>query len=89
MRPRRLPLFFLANVFINGAVLFASSAAAADEEAPNILVILADDLGYGDLSCYGGEDLRTPHLDALAAEGMRFTNFYANCPVCSPRARPC
>ena len=58
--------------------------ADAETDRPNILVILADDLGYGDLSCYGGSDIRTPHLDRLAAEGIRFANFYANCPVCSP-----
>ncbi|MCX8036498.1 MAG: sulfatase [Candidatus Sumerlaeia bacterium] len=51
---------------------------------PNILMILADDLGWGDLSCYGAPDLKTPNLDRLAAEGVRFENFYANCPVCSP-----
>ena len=51
---------------------------------PNILIILADDLGYGDLSCYGAKDLKSPHLDALMASGMRFDSFYANCPVCSP-----
>ncbi len=51
---------------------------------PNILVILVDDLGYGDLSCYGAADLRTPHIDLLANEGIRFDNFYSNCPVCSP-----
>ena len=43
-----------------------------------------DDLGVGDLSCYGAEDLRTPRLDALVAAGMRFDNAYSNCPVCSP-----
>jgi arylsulfatase A-like enzyme len=48
------------------------------------LVILADDLGYGDLSSYGGTDIRTPHIDGLVDSGMRFDNFYANCPVCSP-----
>lgn len=53
-------------------------------EKPNILVIVADDLGYGDLSNYGATDLKSPHLDALMASGLRFTNFYANCPVCSP-----
>lgn len=52
--------------------------------APNVLVILVDDLGYGDLSCYGAEDLKTPQIDAMAEDGMRFTDFYANCPVCSP-----
>mgnify|MGYP001315657989 FL=1 len=51
---------------------------------PNILIILVDDLGYGDLSCYGAKDLKTPHIDSLMADGMRFDSFYANCPVCSP-----
>ena len=51
---------------------------------PNIVLILADDLGYGDLSSYGGEDLQTPHVDRLMRQGMRLPNFYANCPVCSP-----
>lgn len=51
---------------------------------PNIFVILVDDLGYGDLSSYGAKDLKTPHIDNLFAKGMRFDNFYANCPVCSP-----
>jgi len=51
---------------------------------PNILVILVDDLGYGDLSSYGAPDLKSPAVDKLATEGMRFTDFYANSPVCSP-----
>jgi arylsulfatase A-like enzyme len=51
---------------------------------PNILMILADDLGYGDLSSYGATDLNTPHIDKLVSAGMRFDNFYTNCPVCSP-----
>lgn len=51
---------------------------------PNVLVILVDDLGYGDLSCYGATDLRSPNIDRLVASGMRFDRFYANCPVCSP-----
>ncbi|HUG20300.1 MAG TPA: sulfatase-like hydrolase/transferase, partial [Planctomycetaceae bacterium] len=59
-----------------------SNLHAADQ--PNILLILADDLGYGDLSCYGATDLKSPHVDALAKQGLKFTNFYANCPVCSP-----
>ena len=61
-----------------------SALAAAPAAKPNVLMIVVDDLGYGDLSCYGAKDLRTPHIDALAASGMRFTQFYANCPVCSP-----
>jgi arylsulfatase A-like enzyme len=51
---------------------------------PNILVILADDLGYGDLSSYGATDLKTPNIDKLVVAGIRFDNFHANCPVCSP-----
>ena len=58
--------------------------AGAAERAPNIIVILADDLGYGDLHSYGAEDLLTPHIDKLMDRGMRFDSFYANCPVCSP-----
>jgi len=51
---------------------------------PNIVLIVADDLGYADLSCYGAENIQTPHLDALAAEGVRLTDFYANGPECTP-----
>jgi arylsulfatase A-like enzyme len=53
-------------------------------QPPNILVILVDDLGYGDLSSYGAQDLKNPAVDRLAAEGMRFTDFHANSSVCSP-----
>lgn len=58
--------------------------AAASASRPNVLVILVDDLGYGDLSCYGATDLKSPSIDRLVASGMRFDRFYANCPVCSP-----
>jgi len=51
---------------------------------PNILLIITDDQGYHDVSYYGTEDIRTPHIDSLAADGMQFDRFYANCPVCSP-----
>jgi len=51
---------------------------------PNIIFILADDLGYGDLACYGQKLIRTPHLDNMAAHGMRFTQFYAGATVCAP-----
>eukprot|EP00913_Durusdinium_trenchii_P028369 g26597.t1 len=61
-----------------------SAIAAESTSRPNVLVILVDDLGYGDLSSYGAKDLKTPHIDALVNAGMKFTNFYANCPVCSP-----
>jgi len=62
---------------------FASVPAQA-QERPNIIVILADDLGYGDLSSFGAPDLKSPHIDRLVGQGLKFTNFYANCPVCSP-----
>jgi arylsulfatase A-like enzyme len=52
--------------------------------APNIIFILCDDLGWGDLGCYGQQTLKTPHVDALAAEGLRCTDFYTTSPVCSP-----
>lgn len=53
-------------------------------ERPNIVIIVADDLGYGDLGCYGHPTLRTPNLDRMAAEGMRFTDFYSGAEVCTP-----
>jgi arylsulfatase A len=59
-------------------------AALAAASPPNIIVILADDLGYGDLGCYGHPTIRTPNLDRMAAEGMRFTDFYSAAEVCTP-----
>ncbi|MBS1828552.1 MAG: sulfatase [Acidobacteria bacterium] len=58
-------------------------ALLAPKRPPNVILILTDDQGYGDLSCYGAKDIRTPHIDQLAKEGMRFTDFYA-APICSP-----
>jgi arylsulfatase A len=63
--------------------LLAQSSPAANANTPNIVFILCDDLGFGDLSCYGSK-IRTPNLDRMAAEGMRFTNFCSADPVCSP-----
>jgi arylsulfatase A-like enzyme len=54
------------------------------DQRPNLIFILADDLGYGELGCYGQEKIRTPHLDRMAAEGTRFTQFYAGSTVCAP-----
>ena len=71
-------------------ITFAASAcnsnkpAEEDKKAPNIVLILADDLGYGDLSCYGATKIQTPVIDQLAAEGMRFTNAYVSSSLCSP-----
>jgi arylsulfatase A-like enzyme len=60
------------------------SATAGEARQPNVILILADDLGYADLGFQGGRDIRTPHLDALARAGVRCTDGYASCPVCSP-----
>lgn len=59
-------------------------AALTESERPNIVVILCDDLGYGDLECYGNPRIKTPHLNQLATGGIRFTDFYSAAPVCSP-----
>ena len=59
-------------------------AFAADARPPNVVFILADDFGWSDLGCYGSTFHRTPNLDRLASQGVRFTNAYAACPVCSP-----
>jgi arylsulfatase A-like enzyme len=61
-----------------------NSLQAADSRPPNVVIIFADDLGYGDLGCYGHPTIRTPELDRMAAEGMKFTQFYSAAPVCTP-----
>ncbi|MEY4004468.1 MAG: Arylsulfatase [Verrucomicrobiota bacterium] len=66
------------------AAFLTPSSDAAPGRRPNVIFILADDLGWGDLSCYGNTVLRTPNLDRLAAEGSLFTSFYTAGPVCSP-----
>jgi arylsulfatase A-like enzyme len=76
MRPLSLRLTLALCSFLS----FGVSHAAP----PNIVIILADDLGYGDLGCYGHPTIRTPHLDRLAAEGLRFTDFYVAACVCTP-----
>ena len=58
-------------------------SAAAEQRAPNLVVIFTDDQGYADVGCFGSPDIRTPRLDAMAAEGMKFTSFYAQ-PICGP-----
>lgn len=62
----------------------ANAALAADAPKPNFVFILIDDMGWRDLGCYGSTFYETPHIDRLAAGGMKFTNAYAACPVCSP-----
>jgi len=82
---RRIAASLLVAWAFSASMLVGASALGEDRDRPpNVLVILVDDLGYGDLSSYGAEDLATPHIDGLVRRGMRFTRFYANCPVCSP-----
>ncbi|MFT4604138.1 MAG: arylsulfatase A [Rhodothermales bacterium] len=66
------------------AFLLISGCSAPEERPPNIVVIFADDLGYGDLGVYGNPTIRTPNLDRMAAEGLKFTQFYAAASVCTP-----
>ncbi|VEA57854.1 secreted sulfatase [Salmonella enterica subsp. enterica] len=65
-----------------GSVL--STAQAATAKRPNLVIILADDLGYGDLATYGHRIVKTPNIDKLAQEGVKFTDYYAPAPLCSP-----
>ena len=70
---------------LGAALLFATGPAQAGPPRPNIIVILADDLGFSDIGCYGGE-INTPNLDGLAREGLRFTEFYNAARCCPSRA---
>src|SRR5262249_15890612 len=72
----------LVSIFLMLAL--ASAAPAAEAKKPNVVIILADDQGWGDLSLNGNTNLRTPHVDSLAKDGARFEHFYVQ-PVCSPR----
>ncbi|NQU87524.1 MAG: arylsulfatase [Mariniphaga sp.] len=74
-------IIFISISFI---LLFHSCAKKDIEQSPNIIYILADDLGYSELGCYGQEKIETPNIDALAENGMRFTQHYAGAPVCAP-----
>jgi hypothetical protein len=66
------------------AVGVVSSLSAAAPSTPNIVFILADDMGYGDLACFGHSEIKTPHLDRLAAGGLKLTQSYSAAAVCSP-----
>ncbi|MGA0854494.1 MAG: sulfatase-like hydrolase/transferase, partial [Luteolibacter sp.] len=70
------------SAFLMVIMLIAAVSHAAQK--PNILLIYADDVGYGDLACYGATAVATPHLDRLAASGMRFTSAYATASTCTP-----
>ena len=65
-------------------VAAAAITARGADHSPNFVVIFADDQGYQDVGCFGAPDIATPNLDQMAAEGMRFTDFYVASPVCTP-----
>ena len=71
----------IMNLFVLSVVILFTSCSAL---LPNFIVIFADDLGFGDLGCYGHPSSLTPNIDRLAANGLRFTDFYTTSPVCSP-----
>ena len=76
------PLSFILPLMIGAFA--ARAAAAVKPDQPHIIVILADDMGIGDLGCYGGKQAPTPRIDRLAQEGTRFTQYYSAAPICSP-----
>jgi arylsulfatase A-like enzyme len=73
----RIIFVLIALIILDAQVLFAV-------EKPNIVLVFIDDMGWGDFSCFGNQDAETPHIDRLAAEGIRFEQFYVNSPICSP-----
>ncbi|MGI8918341.1 MAG: sulfatase-like hydrolase/transferase [Pyrinomonadaceae bacterium] len=75
---------FVAAALAGAAIAATPRLSQAQTRRPNILFILADDLGYGDLSCYGRPDYQTPNIDRLAAQGVRFVNAYSAAPLCTP-----
>lgn len=75
----------MKRVLKNGIFLFALIfLISVRAQQPNIIFIMTDDMGYGDLSCYGNKNFATPHLDKLASEGVKFVNAYAAAPMCTP-----
>lgn len=79
--PHSLKLFL---TFACAVLAAGAQQSHAVEERPNVIIIYADDLGWGDLGCYGNPSIRTPNLDSMAAHGMRFTDFYSAAEVCTP-----
>ena len=82
-RTRLLFFSFIFYLTLEGGFARANESSESTGE-PNIVLILVDDLGWMDLSCQGSDYYRTPNIDRLAAQGMRFTDAYAACAVCSP-----
>lgn len=77
IKTKRIVTLFILSLFILSQDVFA-------ENKPNIIFIMSDDLGYGDLGSYGQQNIQTPELDKMALDGMRFTQHYAGAPLCAP-----
>ncbi len=84
MRPITAILMSLGLCLGLNASLWAQSPPTANGRLPNIVVIFIDDMGWSDLSCFGGTAVQTPNIDRLASAGLRFRSFYVNSPICSP-----
>ena len=82
-------LHLLSLAALGVAISAQALPNARGSTRPNIILVMADDLGWGDLGCFGHPDLKTPYLDALASAGLRFTRFHAAAPVCSPTRASC
>ena len=76
--------FSLKKISLFGSLLLSVGMQAQQNSKPNIIFILCDDMGYGDLACYGQKYIKTPNLDKMASEGMLFTQAYAGSPVSAP-----
>ncbi len=74
----------MIRTFLTLSLLCASASAADAVQRPNIVVVLIDDMGWADLSCFGGQGAVTENIDRLAAEGLSFGSFYVSSPICSP-----
>ena len=83
-RYKILSSLLIAILFLPGLEASVENTGDSQANRPNIIILLADDLGWGDLACYGNENIRTPALDKLSAEGILFTDAYSSAPMCSP-----
>ena len=83
MKARLCFLKLLLMAYMSG-VIGQPSSISSKKSSPNVIYIYADDLGYGEIGCYGQKKIKTPNLDRMAKEGIRFTNHYTSAPVCAP-----
>ena len=75
---------FIISILIFSLTIFSCINENENHIKPNIVLIFIDDMGYGDVSCFGNNIIETPNIDDLASKGIRLTNFYVNSPICSP-----